>query len=770
MNVVNFGKISIHNFKSVGEEISFDYRDYNGMTFIKGENVDVPNLSNGVGKSVVFVDALLMVLFGQLSNNVKNSKVFHRRAKSNIGWIKLQLFVNDKEWNIHCILQRSKSGNVSLSRSLYEGAVHEDNSCTKSSMSQTLKFISDDILGADADTFKNAVILSTSNIQNFFTLPRSAKDAYLDSVFMLSAFSEVYVKIKKSSNSLKKELSSQREVFDSLKENHEQIIAKSQAFISEKESEVAEIENMIRIKSDEINALKEKTIDIDHLEKRIEHLRIDVAKHEATLAALKKERDNANTSDVDISSEMEAFSTELYASLSEYKTRIDAEISICEKNIEETQSTIDAINTKIEEFVAADVQVNDAIKSIEDNEIAPLKRALSEKQVQITSLNSIKQKFESTYELLCDDCKTATCTHFEFDQSRYDKLVRDANDIEEAISTQDKLINGFVDKRCKVADGKKILETKVNDAETAIATFVNKNNALENKYKEEVHSVKAKLSAKEIELQDKAIAEYQNAMAENIKKNDEITTAINDIKDEIRSLMLKISNNSAIVNQIDLANSTLIEYVKRYETAKNKDNPFDSIILDGENKIQAAKETIKVILRDQRKFELLANIFDENGVKKHIVSSIVSSLNVIIKKYLIEMGTDYTVVFDEQFKYSFYTATGETDYYTFSSGERRRLDMAVMLALRDILFTNGLSTNILIVDEVLDSGIDSYALFAILNIFKNKTRDRNLGCIVISHRSEIFDDMTDIFDRTIVVKKEGSASSILTNDFAQCNN
>jgi DNA repair exonuclease SbcCD ATPase subunit len=766
MNVVNFGTIAIHNFKSVGDEVKFDYRDYNGMTFVKGENLDMPDLANGVGKSVIFVDALLMVLFGQLSNNVKNKEIFHRNAKTNLGWIKLQLFVNEHEWNIHCILQRSKTGNVSLSRALYEGEVCEENSVTKSSMAQTLKFISEDVLKCDADTFKNAVVLSTSNIQNFFTLPRPAKDAYLDSVFMLAAFGEVWTQIKKSANALKKELSSQREVFDGLKSNHKEIVNKSKELIREKKAKLETLEQLIKAKHGDIEELQSQSFDADALSADIEKNKAEIADLANQVKALNEERDAQSTGDEHIPELVDQYRNECRIEFDKKIEGIDTELGIARQKIEKLTEATAQLETKRDELKAKIAQKKSDIQKIKD-EIAPLETEHKDVHAELIAMIEIKGQFSSTYEMLCEECQKKTHEHFKFDQARYDELesrnssmfkdIEKKYDNVEAIegeigSIEDDEI-GEIDKADKrVADA-------VTQLNASIANLESDRQTLENSLREAV-------SAKERELFEGARQDYQKAIAANLEKCNGITALIDVARENIKAAEMKIKESEAVAFRVQDATKVLKDYAAQYKEVEAKENPFDSLIEDGEKKLKTAKETIQAILKDQRKFELLANIYNEDGVKKHIVSNIVASLNVLIKKYLSEMGTDYIVVFDDKFKYTFYTSTGETDFWTFSSGERRRLDMAVMLSLRDILFTNGLVTNILVVDEVLDSGIDEFALFAILNILKNKTLDGNLGCVVISHRSEIFADVTDTFDRVTVVAKENGQSALIEDQSA----
>lgn len=759
MNVINFGDMAICNFKSIGDEVKFNYGDLSGMSYVIGENLDLPELRNGVGKSVIFVDALLMVLFGQVANNVKNKELFHRSAKSNIGWIKLQMFVNTQEWNVHCVFSRSKTGNVSLTRDLYKGEVHEDNSKSKSSMAGTMKYLADEIIQSDADTFKNAVVLSTSNIQNFFTLPRPAKDAYLDSVFTLAAFGELYADIKKSLNQLKRELSSQREVHDALKESHRSILAKSEAFIEERKTELQELMNEITAKKALIDELNSQVTNVAELEANKKKLESKLAKFEKDLKKLNTDREKIKETIGDHRDETDAFAEEQMIIL-------DGVVYYIKTKIDEIKTKIDIINTVIEDINADRTKFNEQIKENE-TKIEYLREHLTvaesrkiEVRSELSQMMAIKKKFGETYDMLCVDCQKKTADHFEFDQDAYNILEVETADLQ---TKCDKLINSmqpFYDAISKIQGDVDKLDAEENDFVSSIATLQSKIVECDNKIATARTIYKDTISEKEKELMQAISDKCEDAVKDNINQSQKLSAQIDVCKDEIRAIGSELTRYEFAINRVNDETNALKEFAKKYKKKETEENPFESLVVDGEKKLAVAKTAIKAILKDQRKYELLSNIYGEDGVKRHIVSNIVASLNILIKKYLAEMGTDYTVIFDDKFQYNFYTVTGECEYLSFSSGERRRLDMAVMLALRDILFTNGLVTNILIVDEVLDSGIDGYALFAILNILKNKTKESSLGCIVISHRNEILQDLTDTFDRVITVVKEGGESSI----------
>lgn len=761
MNVVQFGQISICNYKSIGEEVVFDYRDYGGMTYVKGENLDMPDLANGTGKSTIFVDALLMVLFGIQSNKFKNSNIFHRQAKQDLGWIKLQMFVNDQEWNVQCVFTRSKKGDVSLSRALYEGhEICDDNSRTKSSMAQTLKFISDDVLKCDVDTFKNAVVLSTSNIANFFTLPRPAKDAYLDSVFTLAAFGSVHKEVKKQLNSLKKELASQREIFEGLKENHEQILKKSEEHIAEKEKELKELDTKIKSMALEIKKLKETIVDIDDIQDAIAVYKANISDFEAEKAKLEAERAEFSINEANVSELVDQYSIELHKEVDEKVAEIDKDIETLQNKTAQVNGMIDKLKEKLEDIDTCKDELNTNIEIWRDKQ-KKISEAHTKLVGEIVAMKKVKEQFAETFDLLCEECQKKTHDHFEFDEDKFNKLNKDSDKLCDAIDKTDETIQQFVTDLKKLQEEESGYNEKIKKAEEGTTIAFNEIAVLQHDQTFIKGGIAEKLSSKERALYEEARKEYEATTKENIDKCSELAKLIDAQKDEIRASESAISETQSCLKRIEDGTKILKDLLSDKEKVGQKENPFDSLVAEGEKKIKTAKQTIQAILKDQRKFDLLANIFCEDGVKKYIVSNIVASLNVIIKKYLAEMGADFVVVFDDKFQYNFYTPSGEAAYFDFSSGERRRLDMAVMLALRDILFTNGLVTNILVVDEVLDSGIDQYALFAIINILRNKTQDRDLGCIIISHRSELFTDMgEDTFDRIQYVIKENGQSRL----------
>jgi DNA repair exonuclease SbcCD ATPase subunit len=122
------------------------------------------------------------------------------------------------------------------------------------------------------------------------------------------------------------------------------------------------------------------------------------------------------------------------------------------------------------------------------------------------------------------------------------------------------------------------------------------------------------------------------------------------------------------------------------------------------------------------------------------------------------MGAKFTCVFDENLHYTFYTDSGETSYENFSSGERMRLSIATSFAFRDFMsIRSGINANILVLDEYLDSGLDSSAIINLMSILKEFSIINHYDIYIVSHRKEISDTY---FNNIITVEKTNDVSKI----------
>lgn len=99
-------------------------------------------------------------------------------------------------------------------------------------------------------------------------------------------------------------------------------------------------------------------------------------------------------------------------------------------------------------------------------------------------------------------------------------------------------------------------------------------------------------------------------------------------------------------------------------------------------------------------------------------------------------------------------------YASFSEGEKQKIDLGLLFCWRDIAkMKNSASTNLLILDEVFDSSLDSTATDELMKILKGLDKRTNL--FVISHKGEI---LVDRFDTNIEFEKVGDFSKVKADE------
>jgi energy-coupling factor transporter ATP-binding protein EcfA2 len=96
-------------------------------------------------------------------------------------------------------------------------------------------------------------------------------------------------------------------------------------------------------------------------------------------------------------------------------------------------------------------------------------------------------------------------------------------------------------------------------------------------------------------------------------------------------------------------------------------------------------------------------------------------------------------------------------YGSFSEGEKLRIDLALLFTWRAVSkLRNSVSTNLLIMDEIMDSSLDNAGTEEFLKIINELTVDSNV--FIISHKG---DQLYEKFDHTIRFQKVKNFSSMV---------
>ena len=139
-------------------------------------------------------------------------------------------------------------------------------------------------------------------------------------------------------------------------------------------------------------------------------------------------------------------------------------------------------------------------------------------------------------------------------------------------------------------------------------------------------------------------------------------------------------------------------------------------------------------------------------------SPLIQSMNKLINKFLSDMGFFAQFHLDENFNETIKSRHRDSfSYMSFSEGEKMRIDLALLLAWREIArLKNSANTNILILDEVFDSSLDSVGTDEFMKLMH--TLSANTNIFVISHKS---DQLVDTFENQITFVKKGNFSKLI---------
>jgi DNA repair exonuclease SbcCD ATPase subunit len=160
-------------------------------------------------------------------------------------------------------------------------------------------------------------------------------------------------------------------------------------------------------------------------------------------------------------------------------------------------------------------------------------------------------------------------------------------------------------------------------------------------------------------------------------------------------------------------------------------------------------------VQDHQEFLLKLLTSKDSFVRKKIIDQNLSYLNARLTWYLDRIGLPHTVKFQNDLSVSIEELGRELDFDNLSRGERNRLILSMSWAFRDVWESLYSPINILFIDEMIDSGLDTQGVENSLALLKKMTRERNKSIWLVSHRDELAGRVENILR---VVKENGFTS------------
>ena len=222
---------------------------------------------------------------------------------------------------------------------------------------------------------------------------------------------------------------------------------------------------------------------------------------------------------------------------------------------------------------------------------------------------------------------------------------------------------------------------------------------------------------------------------------EEADTKLNDLRTKGRQIHVKAGQ---LETQMENIKSKLIELADKDESDSSSD--LKQLVSEFTTRKKDKSGSKLKSEGEDYYLTILENLLGEDGIKNLAVRSILPSFNNHILLMGREMGIPFGIRFNEKFYCTLHHLGTEISPKTLSTGEKKKVDFVIIMALMKMIKVRFPSLNILFLDEIFSS-IDSDGVYHIINILHNTIQDIGLNTFVINHTvlpSEYFDKKLEI--------------------------
>jgi DNA repair exonuclease SbcCD ATPase subunit len=271
--------------------------------------------------------------------------------------------------------------------------------------------------------------------------------------------------------------------------------------------------------------------------------------------------------------------------------------------------------------------------------------------------------------------------------------------------------------------------------------------------------------------------EFRHSQLSGIDKTKgEIGVGLKDIEAKIQAANSRIEEIQKIVLHIQSHNNEIVKhnstisaintYVGKLQREIETLSEHKNSLVDDNAKLKELKAELGVLvakqqeLADEKQYlEYAGNLLKDTGIKTRIIKQYLPIMNKLINKYLTAMDFFVNFNINESFEETIKSRhRDDFSYANFSEGEKMRIDLALLFTWRQIAkMKNSTNTNLLILDEVFDSSLDTVGTDEFLKLIYDMDKDTNV--FVISHKG---DQLFDKFRSVIRFEKHNNFSRITT--------
>jgi DNA repair exonuclease SbcCD ATPase subunit len=222
-----------------------------------------------------------------------------------------------------------------------------------------------------------------------------------------------------------------------------------------------------------------------------------------------------------------------------------------------------------------------------------------------------------------------------------------------------------------------------------------------------------------------------------ITEQETLMLSLRSDEQQLHNIRIEIATKQTGKSGLELAITKLEKQITDLQNTQNTQD--GSELKELQDTYESLQGQLRELLDEKSYYEAAATLLKDSGIKTKIIKQYLPIINKLVNKYLASLDFFVNFTLDESFKEVIKSRhRDDFSYHNFSEGEKQRIDMALMLTWRAVAkLKNSANTNLLILDEVFDSSLDTSGTEELMKIL-HMLEDVNL--YVISHKGDILHD------------------------------
>ena len=391
--------------------------------------------------------------------------------------------------------------------------------------------------------------------------------------------------------------------------------------------------------------------------------------------------------------------------------------------------------------------------------IKQTKDSITEETLKINAIETSNQKIRQSIETLANRQRAweakrrSDIEKFEVGIEELEKLDIDAElDAHEKLSNWTEMNNKLTSLNKEKSTLESALLRATASVEKAQKDILNLDDATCYTCGQELHEdKKAEIQTKkDKELADSTV--YQLEVADKLEKTMLLLNDIGEINGKPNTFYESAKEAYEHRNNVDNLKNAL-------ENKKVESDPYQEQIDDLNNtaiqEIDWKQVNELTSVKEHQEFLLKLLTNKDSFIRKKIIDQNLAYLNNRLTYYLDKLGLPHQVKFQNDLSVEITQLGQDLDFDNLSRGERNRLILGMSFAFRDVWESLYQGINLLFIDELIDSGMDTAGVENALGVLKKMGRERNKNVFLISHKDELVGRVNHVMK---VIKENGFTS------------